>query len=136
VIAMRALWFGLLFGLGCFAHSSKGVDEIPAGMRIVNLSTAGDDTSCFRGRRGTLIADDLSNTDVQQIEALIRKADTWPIIRISRLSPERCRVAVCGEVEATTGVECGGALSGRGKDFHFRRADGVWLVLGVDDWEG
>jgi len=103
VIAMRALWFGLLFGLGCFAHSSKGIDEIPAGMRIVNL---------------------------------IRKADTWPIIRISRLSPERCRVAVCGEVEATTGVECGGALSGRGKDFHFRRADGVWLVLGVDDWEG
>jgi hypothetical protein len=130
----RTALFALLAGLGCQGHRSAAAQHaLPAGMRGLQLARPGADTSCLEPG-GTRVSADLSDADVSEIEALIRRIDERPIIEVTRLSPERVRETDGAEVEARTGAECGGPLSGGGSEFYFRRVDGAWLMTDRADW--
>jgi len=48
---------------------------------------------------------------------------------------DRVRETGGEELEARTGAECRGPLSGGGSEFYFRRVDGAWLVTDRSDWQ-
>ena len=129
-----ALWT-LLAGLGCQGHRSAAAAPAPsASMRSLQLARPGADTSCLEPG-GTRVSADLSDADVSEVEVLIRRLDQRPIIEVTRLSPERVRETSGAELEARTGAECGGPLSGGGSEFYFRRLDGAWLITDRGDWQ-
>ena len=129
-----ALWT-LLAGLGCQGHLSAAAEHaLPAGMRTLQLARPGADTSCLEPG-GTRVSADVSDADVSEVEVLIRRLDQRPIIEVTRLSPERVRETGGEELEARTGAECRGPLSGGGSEFYFRRVDGAWLVTDRSDWQ-
>jgi len=144
----RIAWLVLLAGVGCSRHPpttrADSVDHpalqpIPAGMRIVHLARAGDDTSCLRrGGGGTLVSEDLSDAEVREVEASIRKTSKLPIISIRHPPPENVLPNQSGTLlDVVTGGECGGALSGHGSEFRFRRVDGAWQLIDQGgDWQG
>lgn len=107
-----------------------------AQMRVVQLAPAGGDTSCLQRWGGTLVSKDLPDTDVRAIEVLIRKTDQMTIIWIKRLSVDDCAPEICGEIEVSTGVACGGPMSGGGNELHLRRVDGSWRLIGQEEWHG
>ena len=123
-VMWRTALFALLAGLGCQGHRSAA---LPAGMRRLQLARPGSDTSCL-DPGGTRVSTDLSDADVSEVEVLIRRLDQRPIIEVTRLSPERVRETGGEELEARTGAECRGPLSGGGSEFYFRRVDGAWQI--------
>jgi hypothetical protein len=129
-----ALW-ALLAGLACQGHRSAAAeDALPAGMRRLQLARPGADTSCL-DPGGTRVSADLSDADVSEVEIQIRRLDQRPIIEVTRLSPERVRETGGAELEARTGAECAGPLSGGGSEFYFRRDDGGWWITDRGDWQ-
>lgn len=127
----------LLIAVGCMAHpppAARAVKRVPVGMRVVHLARAGDDQSCLDGRGGTFVPGDLPDADVREIEALIRQTDKMPITEMHFLKGV-CAPEVCGELLASTGVECG-ALSGFGHEFNFRRRNRVWSLISQSTWNG
>ena len=100
---------------------------------MVRLPSTKGDTSCLRNG-GTVVADELSRDDVRRIEALIRKVDPLPIIRIGR--PEfggPYQDASDNEFEGMTGEGCG-PLSVHGTIYWINRDDGEWRVSGTGQW--
>jgi len=141
MMAVAVRWLAslpLLIAVGCMAHptpAARAVRQAPDGMRIVYLARAGDDQSCLDGRGGTFVPRDLPDAEVRELEVLIRQTDKMPI-RAMRFLKGVCAPEVCGELLASTGIECGGALSGSGHDFSFRRRNRVWSLISQDDWNG
>jgi len=130
----RTALLALLAGLGCQGHRSAAAEHaLPAGMRSLQLARPGADTSCL-APGGTRVSTDVSDADVSEVEVLIRRLDQRPIIEVTRLSPERVRETGGAELEARTGAECGGPLSGGGSEFYFQRLDGTWLMTDRGDW--
>ena len=102
-------------------------------MRSLQLARPVTDTSCL-APGGTRVSADVSDADVSEVELLIRRLDQRAIIEVTRLSPERVRETGGAELEARTGAECGGPLSGGGSEFYFRRDDGGWFMTDRGDW--
>jgi len=134
-VMWRTALFALLAGLGCQGHHSAAAEHaLPAGMRRLQLARPGSDTSCL-DPGGTRVSTDLSDADVSEVEVLIRRLDQRPIIEVTRLSPERVLETGGAELEARTGAECRGPLSGGGSEFYFQRVDGGWLITDRSDWQ-
>jgi hypothetical protein len=86
-------------------------------------------------RGGTFVPRDLPDGEVREIEGLIRQTDKMPITEMHFLKGV-CAPEVCGELLASTGIGCGGALSGFGHVFNFRRDNGRWSLISQDYWNG
>jgi hypothetical protein len=111
-----------------------GAREGHKGDRVVRLSSVGTDTTCLEKAGGTVVPAELSDADVRTIEALIRKVDALPIVRIGQ--PTFGGGWLGGgapELEGMTGVECG-ALSGHGTVYRITRVDGKWRVTVSGEW--
>src|SRR5947209_7265234 len=66
------------------ARAGAGAIEsrLSASYRSVRLSSTNGDTSCLDLKGGTAVAKEVSDSDLREIEALIRRVDPLPIIWI------------------------------------------------------
>ncbi|HEY4395016.1 MAG TPA: hypothetical protein VGP64_13185 [Polyangia bacterium] len=104
--------------------------------RVVELSPRRGDSSCLENMGGTTAATELSEGDLRNIDALIRKRDRWPVIAIDHIAAFRDRYDRSPgdlDFEATTGVGCG-AHAGRGRSYRLKLVRGRWTVASVETW--
>ena len=100
----------------------------------MRLAAPGSDRSCLERTGGTAVAGELSDDDVRQIEAAIRKVDSLPIMRIGHLAMLGGSWDAGGpEFEGVTGVGCG-PLSGHGSVYRISRVGTKWIVTPSGSW--
>jgi hypothetical protein len=101
--------------------------------RVVRLPSGHGDRSCL-AHGGTVVANDLSDDDVRTIEALIRRADPLPLMRIDRPWLGGLPSDASGPAfQGMTGEGCG-PLSGHGTLYWINRVGGEWQIVDGGQW--